>query len=158
VADVVVLAPVAGTVVPLDDVPDPVFATGMVGPGIALVPTSPGRESAIAPVAGVVGALHPHAYVVAGPGGGTASVLVHLGIDTVQLKGRGFTLLTEQGHEVTAGQALIDWSPTEVGADGHSPLVPVIVLAGDPASLTVVATLGEDVAAGDPLLRFSVED
>jgi phosphotransferase system IIA component len=121
----IVGSPVAGRVVAMRDVPDPVFA-----------------ESIVAPCAGVVVKLHPHAYVLLAPPGGGADgasagevpaaagrgVLVHLGIDTVQLKGEGFTLLVAEGDTVEAGQELIAWSPSTVSDGGRSPLVPVVAL------------------------------
>jgi len=73
-------APVAGRLVGLAGVPDPVFAEAMVGPGTAIdPPREPGEASA--PIAGMLVKLHPHAFVVVGDGG--QGVLVHLGIDTV---------------------------------------------------------------------------
>ncbi|MDD9206575.1 PTS glucose transporter subunit IIA, partial [Georgenia sp. 10Sc9-8] len=85
-----VLAPVAGTVLPLADVPDPVFAEALVGPGIAVDPAREGEVSVVAPVAGTVVKLHPHAFVILASGG--RGVLVHMGLDTVELRGEGFTL------------------------------------------------------------------
>ena len=96
-----VLAPVSGTSLDVQDVPDPVFASGMVGPGLAIEPL-PGAQTAVAPIAGRLAKLHHHAYLVVsdtGPG-----VLVHLGIDTVQMRGDGFTLLAAENDVVCAGQ------------------------------------------------------
>ena len=90
-----VLAPVAGLVRPLSEVPDPVFAAEMVGAGVAIEPDG-GLADAVSPVAGTVLKLHPHAFVVLTPEG--TGVLVHLGIDTVRLEGAGFELL--RGGEV----------------------------------------------------------
>lgn len=149
-----VLAPSAGRIITLDEVPDPVFAAAMVGPGAAISPdlgVAPTLE-ALAPVTGVVAAMHPHAFVIAGPGGGAHSVLVHLGIDTVQLKGAGFELLAEQGDEVVAGQPLVRWSPDDVVARGMSAVVAVIALAADPSHLSVNDV--EHVDAGDLLLTW----
>jgi sugar PTS system EIIA component len=156
VTELIVLAPVSGRVVPLTEVPDPVFAGSMVGPGIAIEPDGVGDVVAVAPVPGVIGALHPHAYVVAGPGGGQRSVLVHLGIETVQLRGKGFTLLAEQGDQVDVGAELSRWTPSAVVAGGFSPLVPVIALAGASDTLEVIAE--GSVRVGDPLLRWASEE
>jgi PTS system N-acetylglucosamine-specific IIA component len=104
-------SPVAGRVVALTDVPDPVFAEAMVGPGLAVVPSG---DIAVAPVAGTIATLHPHAFVVATDSG--RAVLVHLGIDTVQLKGSGFTLHVAKGDVVTAGQPIIGWDPVSISA------------------------------------------
>ena len=80
-----VVAPVAGLVRPLADVPDPVFAAEMVGAGVAIEPSG-GMAEAVSPVAGTLIKLHPHAYVVVTPEG--TGVLVHLGIDTVKPRRR----------------------------------------------------------------------
>ncbi|GAB2620156.1 PTS sugar transporter subunit IIA [Pseudactinotalea suaedae] len=149
-----VLAPSSGRVIPLAEVPDPVFAAAMVGPGAAIAPdlgVAPVVE-AFAPVSGVVAAMHPHAFVIAGPGGGERGILVHLGIDTVQLKGAGFELLVAQGDEVVAGQPLVRWSPDDVVVRGMSSFVAVIALAADPDQLTVTDT--ERVDPGDLLFTW----
>lgn len=153
-AELEVHAPTSGRVVPLAEVPDPVFAASMVGPGVAIQPelVDDRPVDAVAPIAGVVAALHPHAFVIAGPGGGEQGVLVHLGIDTVQLKGAGFELLVEQGDEVVAGQPVVRWSPSNVLAGGRSPVVPVVALAADPDLLAVTEHV--QVLAGDVLLTW----
>ncbi|MBO0609555.1 PTS sugar transporter subunit IIA [Myceligenerans salitolerans] len=153
-----VLAPVSGTVVAMADVPDPVFAEGMVGPGIAVDPILDGAPSiVVAPISGVVAALHPHAFVVTDAG--RRGVLVHLGIDTVQLGGEGFSVHVSTGDTVRAGDHLITWSPADVAAGGRSPLVPVVVLETPPDRLDTLAAPGTRVAAeaapGTPLLRVT---
>lgn len=120
-----ILSPVAGRVVPITEVPDPVFAQAMVGPGIAVQPSG-GRSDAVAPVDGTVATLHPHAYVIATEDG--KAVLVHLGIDTVKEKGEGFTLHVVKGEQVRAGQPVVSWDPEAVTAAGYSAIVPVVAL------------------------------
>jgi phosphotransferase system IIA component len=80
---------------------------------------------------------------------------VHLGLDTVQLGGAGFTLHVAEGDTVKAGDAVVGWDPAAVEAGGRSPVCPVVALQGDPAAVTGVATVGATVAAGDPLLEWS---
>lgn len=144
-----VLAPLAGTVVAMADVPDPVFADSIVGPGLAIDPgTGPGTQ-AVSPVAGTIVKLHPHAFVVLAESG--TGVLVHLGLDTVQLAGEGFTLLVAEGASVTAGQPLVAWDPQQVAAGGRSPVSPVVVLDADADALTFAGEPGARVAAGDAL-------
>ncbi len=128
-----VLSPVPGTALSLDTVPDPVFSQSMVGPGVAVHP-EPGQEggqeglqNAVAPIGGTLVKLHPHAFVVMAPDR-RRGVLVHLGIDTVQLAGEGFTLLAAEGDEVRAGTPVIRWSPGTVAAGGRPSVVPVIAM------------------------------
>ncbi|HEX3789396.1 MAG TPA: PTS glucose transporter subunit IIA [Pseudonocardiaceae bacterium] len=129
-----VASPVSGRVVGLTEVPDPVFAEAMVGPGLAVEPDADGPVDAVSPVDGTVVTLHPHAFVVgtdAGP-----AVLVHLGIDTVRLKGEGFTLHVAKGDAVRAGQPVIGWHPAEVRAAGYAAICPVVALDASADALT----------------------
>ena len=130
-----VLAPLPGRVLPMADVPDPVFSAELVGPGLALDPPR-GPVEAVAPVSGRLVKVHPHAFVVQ-PAAGPA-VLVHLGIDTVQLKGAGFTLHAAEGDEVAAGDLLVGWDAAAVADGGRSPICPVVAL--DAAAVDVVAS------------------
>ncbi|QAY63600.1 PTS glucose transporter subunit IIA [Xylanimonas allomyrinae] len=147
-----VLAPVAGTVRALADVPDPVFSAGLVGPGVAVDPDPLTGRDAVSPVSGTVVKLHPHAFVVTAPDG--RAVLVHLGIDTVQLEGEGFTLHVAEGDAVEAGQVVVTWDPAAVTAGGRSALVPVVALDAGPDGALPVPAPGTTVAAGDPLLTL----
>lgn len=146
-----VLSPVAGRVVGLAGVPDPVFAQAMVGPGTAVDPER-GAGHAIAPVAGKIVKLHSHAYVVVDEEG--HGVLVHLGIDTVKLKGEGFELLVSEGDEVTAGQPVVGWNPAVIEAGGRSPICAVVALDAGADALSDVVESGE-VAKGDELFTWS---
>ena len=95
-ATLTVLAPVTGQVLGLAEVPDPVFSAALVGPGVALDPVHEPRSQVIAPIAGTILKLHPHAFVVQHDDG--RAVLVHLGIDTVELGGAGFVLHASRGR------------------------------------------------------------
>lgn len=145
-----VLAPVPGAVRPLAEVPDRVFAQGLPGCGLALDPDRGGSVDAVAPIAGRVVVIYPHAFVVAGDDG--AAVLVHLGVDTVQLRGEGFELLVHQGDVVEAGEPVVRWDPGAVERGGRSPLVPVLAMDAPDEAL---ADLVEGrVAAGDRLYTW----
>lgn len=149
----VVVSPIAGTLVPLQDVPDATFAKGLVGPGLAIDPPRE-RVDAVAPVAGTIAKLWPHAYAIRTPSG--AGVLVHLGLDTVQLKGEGFTAYASEGDEVEVGQRILGYDVTAVEAAGRNPVVPVVVLdrkAADVALRELEA--GADVRSLELLLTVS---
>ncbi|MDQ3735515.1 MAG: PTS glucose transporter subunit IIA [Actinomycetota bacterium] len=141
----------AGRVLPLGDVPDPVFAEAIVGPGLGIDPVRAPTD-VVSPVAGLLLKLHPHAFVVVTDSG--AGVLVHLGIDTVQLNGAGFTLHADEGNQVAAGQHLISWNPAEIEAGGRSPVCPVIALEATPDQLGDLAQSG-DVQPGELLFTWS---
>jgi glucose-specific phosphotransferase system IIA component len=146
----VVLAPIAGTVVPLAEVPDPVFAGQMVGSGAAVEPPAGEMFDVVSPVAGKVIKLLPHAFVVVESSG--RGVLTHVGIDTVKLKGEGFKLLIAQGDTVGAGAAVMRVDPTAALAAGYSMVSPVVVLDTKPdmATLTEAGT----VTAGQELFSL----
>lgn len=144
-----VLAPVEGAAVGLAAVPDPVFSAGMVGPGTAIDPQR-GPGKAVAPIGGKIMKLHPHAYVIVGDDG--KGVLVHLGIDTVQLKGEGFQLLAAEGDRVCAGQPVVAWDPALIEAGGRSPVCPVVALDAIAESVTGVAEGA--VHVGDELFQW----
>lgn len=144
-------SPVAGLASALSEVPDPVFSQAMVGPGVAVKPDARG-EDVVAPLAGTVMTLHPHAFVIAPAEG--AAVLVHLGIDTVKLKGEGFALHVAKGDVVEAGQRIVSWDPQAVESQGYSSVCPVVALDVAVEALRDVREDGH-VVPGDPL--FAVE-
>jgi sugar PTS system EIIA component len=147
-----VLAPCAGRVLPIDQTPDPVFAGERLGPGVLIEP-SPGPATVVSPVAGKLLKIHPHAFVVLTADG--VGVLVHLGIDTVRLEGRGFEILATEKSDVAAGDPVIRWDPSAIAAehegDGISTVIPVVAMERPAGSVTPPAP-GTLVAAGDQLV------
>jgi len=144
-------APLTGTVVALTDVGDEVFATDMVGPGLGI---DPDQDSSVAhaPVAGVLAASLPHAFVVQSD---TRGVLVHLGIDTVELGGAGFSSSLRAGDPVAVGDPVVRWDPTSVVGSGRSAVCPVVAVQAPPGSIRWLVTAGARVSAGDPLGEWS---
>jgi PTS system glucose-specific IIA component len=146
-----VLAPVAGRAVALQDVPDPVFSQGMVGYGAAVDPPH-GVIDAVAPVSGKLLKLLPHAYIVMTAD--NVGVLVHLGLDTVALKGEGFTARVAQGDAVTAGQVVITYDVPSVAAKGLNPIVAVVVMdEREPGNVVAAEAVleGAQIASGATL-------
>ncbi|WP_265443028.1 PTS sugar transporter subunit IIA [Flexivirga meconopsidis] len=140
------LCPYDGSVVPLGDVPDPVLSQGILGGSLALDPQRhPG--TALAPTGGTVHTRHSHALIVRPPVG--PAVLLHLGVDTVRLRGAGFRPLVEIGDVVAAGDAVIEWDPAFVAGQGHSPMVVIALLDTPPGALPVRSG---PYRAGDPLI------
>lgn len=148
-----VLSPLAGTLVPLGEVPDATFAKGVVGHGLAI---DPPREvvDVVAPVTGRILKLWPHAFALQTADG--TGVLVHLGIDTVQLEGEGFSAYAAQGDEVEIGQPILRYDVPAVEAAGRNPVVPVIVLdrKADTVALRDLA-VGVDVKSLELLLTVA---
>jgi PTS system glucose-specific IIA component len=150
-----VLAPVPGRAVPLQDVPDPVFSQGMVGYGAAVVPPH-GVVEATAPVGGKLLKLLPHAFVIMTPD--NVGVLVHLGLDTVALKGEGFTAHVDEGDAVTAGQLVITYDVPAIVAKGLNPIVPVVIMDEREAGNVIASEAvleGADIASGASLFTAS---
>lgn len=145
-----IVSPVAGLRMEVSDVPDPVFAGGLVGPGAAIRPRG-GEQQAVAPLEGTLAKLHPHAYLVLGEHG--YGVLVHLGIDTVHLGGQGFTLHAAEGDTVVAGQAIVSWDPDRVEGSGRSAVCAVVVL-DCPLPAVAHSEPGTDLVVGQPLFAL----
>jgi sugar PTS system EIIA component len=151
VTHVDVLAPCPGRLVPLSDTPDPVFASEMVGPGVAIDP-DPGEVTVVSPIAGKVVKVHPHAFVVLGADG--VGVLVHLGINTVRLEGKGFEVLVEQGATVAAGDPMVRWDPAAITGEDISTIVPVVAMDRPKGSVPAPAD-GAVAATGDVLFTIT---
>lgn len=144
----VIKAPLEGVVLPLQDVPDPVFSEFLVGPGVAILP-GPGQQTIVAPMGGRLLKLKPHAFVVAV---GNRAILVHLGIDTVRLNGGASELLAVEKQMVKAGDPVMRWHPARVTDAGLSAICPVIALD---APLDALASVAEgEVAAGGDLFSW----
>jgi PTS system N-acetylglucosamine-specific IIA component len=148
---VTVAAPVAGTVTALTEVPDPVFSQFMMGPGVAIDPDGQAGE-VLCPVDGVILSLYPHAFIVESTDG--QAILVHLGVDTIELHGRGFALKTAIGERVQKGQILMTWNPTRIKEAGFNPMVPVVALQAPPPGPAELTQYGDAIRAGDPLLAL----
>jgi len=142
-----VLAPVTGTAVALDSVADAVFSSGALGRGAAVVPSS-GRV--VAPVAGEVVSVLPHAYGLRTDEG--VEVLVHVGLDTVQMQGGGFEPAVTPGARVRGGDLLARVDLDAVRAAGFDTTTVVVVTSTEAQEAVVAGTLGA-VEAGDPLLQ-----
>ena len=146
------LAPLSGFVVPLEAVPDPVFAQLMVGNGISIDPIS---ADLLAPLAGTISQLHPahHALTITSHEG--VEVLIHIGLDTVMLKGEGFSPKVRLGDRVEAGQLLISFDPILVGRRARSLLTQVIITNGERVASMAPAS-GMVVAGKDRVLQLTL--
>ena len=146
-----VLSPLDGSVVALSEVPDPVFSKGTMGPGVAVIPSG---DTAYAPGSGVVVAAQPsgHAFGLLLDDG--LEVLIHIGIDTVQLKGQGFEVHVTKGQKVTAGTPLVTFDRKVITDAGYSLITPVIIMNGRKFGSVRDVTDG-DAVVGAPLLEVT---
>jgi len=124
--------PVAGTVIPLSEVPDPMFAQGTMGPGIAVDPSG---DTVVAPADGTVASVFPTGHAIGLALADGTELLIHVGIDTVSLKGDGFETLVKAGDTVTAGTPLLRFDAEKIRAAGLSAVTPIIVLNNENATV-----------------------
>ncbi|MGC0893613.1 N-acetylglucosamine-specific PTS transporter subunit IIBC [Pantoea agglomerans] len=142
------LAPVSGEVVALDDVPDEAFASKAVGDGLAIKPSD---KWVVAPIAGTLVKIFNtnHAFCLETDNG--VEIVVHMGLDTVALEGKGFTRLVEEGASVVAGQRVLEMDLEFLNANARSMVSPVVVSNSDDfAGLTLLAQ-GQVIAGETPL-------
>ena len=149
-ADTITLvAPFAGWFAPLEAVPDAVFAERMMGDGFAIDPV----ENVLrAPAAGEVLSVPATAHAVTLRLDNGAELLLHIGLDTVALGGKGFSAKVAAGQRVAAGDPLIEFDLDAV-AEGAKALITPVILASDDYVLTLEAT-GRFVEAGAPVARI----
>jgi PTS system glucose-specific IIA component len=144
-----ILAPVTGESVPLSEVPDEVFAEGMAGEGGAIIPGASGE--ALAPVSGTLVKLFEggHAFGIATEEG--IELIVHVGLDTIEMRGGGFEKIATEGDEVEAGQPIVRFDLEEIRAAGYDPVTPVVVT--NPEDHPVRDLRSGAVRAGEPLFE-----
>lgn len=150
-ATVQLAAPISGWATPLEEVPDAAFAQKMVGDGIAIDPTS---SELRAPCDGVIVSLHDahHACIVRCDEG--VEVLLHIGIDTVELRGEGFSPLTRAGDTVKKGDPLIAFDMDLLASKARGLFTMMIVVNSD-AYAIANRVEGREVAVGEPLLALT---
>ena len=143
------LAPLSGVLMPLDQVPDPVFSSRVIGDGVCIDPTS---QTLCAPLAGVISNLQHSGHALSITSEHGVQVLMHIGLDTVNLAGQGFTRRVEEGQRVEAGQPLIEFDADYLALNARSLLTLMLVVSGEPFSLLTPGLIA--VEAGQPLLRL----
>ena len=149
-AKTVLVAPISGVIVPIAEVPDPTFSEKMVGDGVAIDPT---EETLCAPCDGVVTQLpdSAHALTVRTPSG--IDVLMHIGLETVSLKGKGFKALVRPGDEVRPGDRLIAFNADYIARNAASLLTMVVVPT--PGTTVKALATGMAVAGKTSILQIT---
>lgn len=145
------VSPITGDVVALEQVPDEAFASKAVGDGIAVKPTS---NIVVAPAAGTVVKIFNtnHAFCLETNNG--AEIVVHMGIDTVALEGKGFKRLVEEGTDVKAGEPILEMDLDFLNANARSMISPVVCSNCDDYSALVILASGKVVAGQTPLYEI----
>ncbi|MDO4490825.1 MAG: glucose PTS transporter subunit IIA [Lachnospiraceae bacterium] len=145
---ITVFAPLTGKVVPLSATGDPTFEAEVLGKGVAI---EPAKGEVVAPFDGVVGALMGHAVGLEGENG--VELLIHVGIDTVNLQGKHYTSHVTEGQQVKAGELLMTFDMEAIQAAGYKTVTPVIVSNTDDYAC-VEGETGKQISAGEMLLKL----
>lgn len=139
---VVLAADAKGKVVPMDQVPDEVFSMGVLGQCIGIDPV---EGKVFAPIDGEITQVPDSGHALGIQGVGDIEVLIHVGVDTVEMNGDGFTPKVKLGEKVTKGQLLLEMDLAKIAAANH------------PAVVITVITNTDDFAAVEPLAEGDVE-
>jgi phosphocarrier protein FPr len=147
-------APLSGIVVPLAEVPDPVFSQKMVGDGVSIDPVT---ASLVAPCDARIIQIHSAGHAVTLASSDGVEILMHIGLDTVQLKGQGFKAHVKAGDTVRAGDPLIDFDPDFVAMHARSLLTEVVITSTE--RVAAIQPAAGPVSAGvDTILTVTLAD
>ncbi|MVT81060.1 PTS beta-glucoside transporter subunit IIABC [Pantoea agglomerans] len=146
-----ILSPMTGTVLGLGQIPDPTFASGLLGQGVAIIPSD---NKVIAPFAGEVASLFQTRHAIGLLSHSGIELLIHVGIDTVRLDGKPFTAHVQVGDTFRAGDLLLEFDRQAILDAGYDLATPIIITNSDeyPEVMTVAGTA---VTAGTPLLSVT---
>lgn len=142
-------SPITGQAVPLSEVPDETFSAGILGLGAAIIPA---EGKVFSPVDGEISSVVDSRHAVGIQADSGAELLIHVGIDTVQLKGEGFTYHIKEGQKVRAGDLLISCDLELIKKKGYNTVTPVLVSNSDDYQEVRVLGTGA-ITAGDPLIH-----
>lgn len=143
-----IAAPVKGKVIELAQVEDEAFSSGALGAGVAIVPA---EGKIYAPVDGTISTFFPTGHAIGMVSKGGAEVLIHVGMNTVKMEGRGFTKKAKEGEAVKKGQLLLEFDIKEIEKAGYSAITPVIITNTDDYA-DVVLTDAKEAEPGDTII------
>lgn len=143
-----VYAPLTGKVIPLKEIPDQVFSQGILGPGCGIDPVS---ETVTAPFDGEITIVADTKHSVGMTSTDGLELLIHVGMDTVDMNGKGFHMYVKVGQRVKKGERLFDFSLKEIRAAGHSPVTAVVLCSG--CDGMVLEQTYSEIRSGDVLIR-----
>lgn len=121
----IIYQPINGEVIPLEEIGDGVFSAGILGKGCGLRPTD---ESVLAPVNGIVTTVADTLHAIGIEGDDGVELLIHVGLDTVSMNGKGFSVKVKQGDRVKAGELLLTFSKKEIASSGLEDTTAVLVV------------------------------
>ena len=145
-----VLAPAAGKAVSLKEVNDPTFSQEILGKGVAIIPS---EGKIVAPADGTISVFFETKHAVSISAENGAEIIVHVGLDTVNLKGEHFTAHKQQGDKVKAGELLLEFDMEAIKAAGYDVITPVII-CNTPDFPDTVCHTGQDVKELDTIIEL----
>ncbi|MBT2733154.1 beta-glucoside-specific PTS transporter subunit IIABC [Carnobacterium sp. ISL-102] len=148
----VIESPLKGSIVPLSDVRDEAFSSGAMGKGLAIEPTD---GKLVSPVNGVITMLFPTSHAIGITSEEGTEILIHIGMDTVQLDGEGFVPHVKQGDQVAKGQLLIEFDIEKIRDAGYSVITP-IVITNSQNYLDVITTEKTSIASKEQLMTIVI--
>lgn len=146
----IIASPLVGDILPLSAVADEVFASGALGKGVAIQPS---EGKVLAPANGTVSVLFKTGHAVGITTDTGVELLIHIGLDTVNLDGRGYTIHVEEGQKVSAGDLLVEFENGTINEAGYDTITPVIVTNTDNFT-DVLTTTAPAVAENDYLFTI----
>lgn len=123
-----IIAPLTGKVVALEEVPDPVFSQKMMGDGIAIIPSD---NRVFSPIDGEIVDVFPTKHAISLRSKNGAELLIHMGLETVNLKGEGFNVLVNSGDKISKGDLIAEFDIEKVSKFGNNVITPIILLNGE---------------------------
>lgn len=141
-------APVAGKLVSISEVSDPTFGEEILGKGAAIIPS---EGKIYAPADGTVSTVFPTGHAVAMTADSGAEILIHVGLDTVKLDGKHFTIHAKEDQQVKKGDLLLEADLGQIKADGYDIITPVVICNSDDFFEVKMAD-SKEVAQGDDIL------
>lgn len=145
-----IVAPQTGRIIPVDEIPDPAFSKKVLGDGIGMIPS---ENKVLAPVSGTVVQVADTLHAVCIESDDGLEILIHLGLDTVELKGEGFTCHVKAGQHVSAGDLLMYMDLEQIGQAGYNVVTPCIITNLDHVKNLSMAS-GEAVAGKTVVMEY----
>lgn len=146
----IITAPVSGKLVSIKEVNDPTFSEEILGKGVAIIPSD---NQICAPATGTVTTVFPTGHAAALTTDDGAEILIHIGLDTVKLDGKHFTIHVSEGQKVSKGDLLLEADLEQIKAEGYDTITPIIICNSDNFSVISPADF-QDVKQGEKVLTL----
>jgi sugar PTS system EIIA component len=144
-----IVAPVNGAIIPLEEVPDPVFSQKMMGEGIAILP----KEGAVySPVDGTVILIASTKHAVGIRANDGTEILIHVGLETVSLNGKGFRVAVNEGDKISVGQMIMEVDWEYISKNAKSTIIPIVITNTEDRNKQFSLTEEKDAVQGKTVI------